>query len=157
LVAAGISASLYRFGPSREEARWRWITPGSLFAGVTWLLLTLAFSFYVSNFTDYQASYGSLGAVVALLTWLYFSAYAFVFGAELNSEIEHQTVEDSTTGEPEPMGQRGAWAADHVAVTDEVEDRPEEAREGEKLTAAAPQVAEEKSDAPKAGTTGIAR
>ena len=142
-VAAGIAATLYRFGPSREDARWRWITPGSLFAAVTWLLLTAAFGFYVSNFTDYQASYGSLGAVVALLTWMYLSAYAFVFGAELNSEIEHQTARDSTTGAPEPIGRRGAWAADNVATSDKVEDRPEEAREGEKLTGAAPSLADE--------------
>ena len=142
-VAATIAGILYRFGPSREEARWQWITPGSLFAAATWLLLTVAFSFYVANLTNYEASYGSLGAVVALLTWLFLSAYAFIFGAELNSEIEHQTDIDSTTGAPEPMGRRGAWAADNVADGDEVEDRPEETREGEKLTRSQPQVAEE--------------
>jgi membrane protein len=143
LVAAGLAASLYRFGPSRERAQWQWITPGSLFAAVTWLVLTAAFGFWVSNFTDYGASYGSLGAVVALLTWMYLSAYAFLFGAELNSEIEHQTAKDSTTGAPEPMGKRGAWAADNVATSDKVEDRPEEAREGEKLTQASPSLADE--------------
>jgi membrane protein len=143
LVATGIAATLYRFGPSREDAKWTWITPGSFFAAVTWLLLTMAFGFYVAHFTNYRASYGSLGAVVALLTWLYLSAYAFVFGAELNSEIEHQTAEDSTTGRPEPMGERGAWAADNVATDDKVQDRPEEQREGEKLTEAAPQIADE--------------
>ena len=84
------------------------------------------------------------GQVVALLTWMYLSAYAFVFGAELNSEIEHQTAIDSTTGLPEPMGKRGAWAADNVATDSEVQDRPEEQREGERLTQAAPKVAEEK-------------
>ena len=146
LVAAAIAATLYRFGPSREDARWRWITPGSIFAAVTWLLLTLAFGFYVSNFTNYSASYGSLGAVVALLSWMYLSAYAFVFGAELNSEIEHQTAKDSTTGAPEPLGERGAWAADNVATDDKVQDRPEEAREGDKLTQAAPELADEEND-----------
>jgi membrane protein len=144
LVAAAIAASLYRFGPAREDARWKWITPGSLFAAVTWLLLTAVFGIYVASFTNYSASYGSLAAVVALLTWMYLSAYAFMFGAELNSEIEHQTAKDSTTGAPEPMGERGAWAADNVATDDTVQDRPEEAREGEKLTQAAPKVAEEK-------------
>ena len=143
LVATGVAAILYRFGPSREDAQWRWITPGSLFAAITWLLLTVGFSFYVANFTNYEASYGALGAVVALLTWLYLSAYAFIFGAELNSEIEHQTARDSTTGHPEPLGQRGAWAADNVATDDKVEDRPEEQREGEKLTAAAPEISDE--------------
>jgi membrane protein len=106
LIGALIASILYRFGPSRERARWKWITPGSLFVAVMWLLLTVAFGFYVSHFTNYHASYGSLGAVVALLTWLYLSAYAFVIGAELNGEIEHQTACDSTTGRPRPLGRR---------------------------------------------------
>jgi len=144
VVAAGIASTLYRFGPSREDARWKWITPGSSFAASTWLMLTWAFGIYVSRFTNYNATYGSLGAVVALLTWLYLSAYAFLVGAELNSEIEHQTATDSTTGQPRPMGKRGAWAADNVATDDKVQDRPEEQREGEKLTQAAPKVADEK-------------
>jgi membrane protein len=144
VLAALVASVLYRFGPSRENAQWQWITPGSAFAAVAWLLLTLAFGLYVSHFTNYSASYGSLGAVVALLTWMYFSAYAFVVGAELNSEIEHQTAKDSTTGSPEPLGERGAWAADNVATDDTVQDRPEEQREGEKLTQAAPKVAKEK-------------
>jgi membrane protein len=143
-LTAAVAATLYRFGPSREDARWEWITPGSLFASITWLLLTVAFGFYVAHLTNYQASYGSLGAVVALLTWMYLSAYAFVVGAELNSEIEHQTAKDSTTGSPLRMGERGAWAADNVATDDKIQDRPEEQREGEKLTQAAPKVAEEK-------------
>ena len=148
LVAAAVAATLYRFGPSREDAKWKWITPGSAFTAISWLILTLLFGFYVSNLTNYSATYGSLGAVVALLTWLYLSAYAFVFGAELNSEIEHQTAKDSTTGSPKPMGQRGAWAADNVATDDKVQDRPEETREGEKLTQASPQVAEEDRSLP---------
>jgi len=144
VVAAGIASILYRFGPSREDARWKWITPGSTFAAVTWLLLTWAFGIYVGRFTNYHATYGSLGAVVALLTWMYLSSYAFIVGAELNSEIEHQTAVDSTTGSPRIMGERGAWAADNVATDDTVQDRPEENREGEKLTRAAPKFAEEK-------------
>jgi membrane protein len=143
LLVAAISAGvLYRFGPSRENAKWRWITPGSLFAAAMWLLLTSLFGFYVTSLTDYSATYGSLGAVVALLTWLYLSAYAFVFGAELNSEIEHQTAKDSTTGEPKPLGDRGAWAADNVASDAEVQDRPEEVREGERLTGASASIAD---------------
>ena len=144
LIAAGIASTLYRFGPSREDARWKWITPGSAFAAVTWLLLTWAFGIYVGKFTNYHATYGSLGAVVALLSWMYLSAYTFMVGAELNSEIEHQTAIDSTTGSPRPLGTRGAWAADNVATDDQVQDRPEEQREGEKLTQAAPKVADEK-------------
>ena len=142
-LAALVASILYRVGPSREHAKWKWITPGSLVAALAWLLLTVAFGFYVSHFTNYHASYGSLGAVVALLSWMYLSAYAFVFGAELNSEIEHQTARDSTTGSPEPLGMRGAWAADNVATDDTVQDRPEKQREGDQLTRAAPKVAKE--------------
>ena len=143
-ITAAVAATLYRYGPSREDAKWEWITPGSLFAAITWLLLTVAFGFYVGHLTNYRASYGELAAVVAMLTWMYFSAYAFVIGAELNSEIEHQTAKDSTTGHPEPMGERGAWGADNVATDDEIQDRPEEKREGEKLTTGAPKVADER-------------
>ena len=144
LIAAAVASVLYRFGPSREEAKWKWITPGSLFAALTWLVLTWAFGIYVGHFTNYHATYGSLGAVVALLTWMYLSAYAFIVGAELNSEIEHQTAKDSTTGTPKPLGDRGAWAADNVASDDQVQDRPEEQREGAKITQAAPKVAQER-------------
>ena len=118
-VAAGVAATLYRYGPSREKARWEWLTPGSVFTALTWLGLTAAFSFYVTRVTDYNATYGSIAAIVMLLTWLYLSAYVFLFGAELNSELEHQTCQDSTTGKPQELGDRGAWAADHVAgITD---------------------------------------
>lgn len=115
LVAAGVAATLYRYGPSREDARWQWLTPGSIFSAVIWLGLSGLFSFYVTKVTDYNATYGSIAAIVMLLTWLYLSAYVFLFGAELNAELEHQTARDSTTGHPERLGQRGAWAADHVA------------------------------------------
>ena len=126
-VAAAIAATLYRYAPSRENARWEWITPGSLFTAVTWVLLTLGFGYYVTSLADYNATYGSLGAVIALLTWMYLSAYVFVIGAELNSEIEHQTAMDSTTGAPRPMGQRGAWSADHVARGQDPEEQVREA------------------------------
>ena len=142
LVATAIVATLYRFGPSRENARWKWITPGSVFTAVTWLLLTILFGLWVSTVSNYSATYGSLGATMGLLTWMYLSAYVFILGAELNGEIEHQTAKDSTTGHPRPLGKRGAWAADNVALDDTVQDRPEEAREGEKLTAASPTVAD---------------
>jgi membrane protein len=118
LAASAVAATLYRFAPSREDAQWRWITPGSVFAAITWLLLTLAFTFYVTSVTDYNVTYGSLGTMIVLLSWIYLSAYALIFGAELNSEIEHQTAKDSTTGKPQPLGKRGAWAADHVAGDD---------------------------------------
>ena len=112
---AAAAATLYRYGPSREKARWTWITPGSLFAAFCWLLLTLGFGIYVAKFGNYNATYGSLGAVVVMLTWLYLSSYVLLFGAELNSELEHQTAADTTDGAAKPVGGRGAWAADHVA------------------------------------------
>jgi len=139
IAAAAVAATLYRFAPSREEAQWKWITPGSLFAATTWLLLTLLFSFWVTRVTDYDATYGSLGTIIILLTWIYLSAYALIFGAELNSEIEHQTAKDSTTGPPEPMGKRGAWAADHVAGDDEPDRR------------SAPSIADATPEAPNTG------
>lgn len=115
-LAAGAAATLlYRYGPSRRKACWRWVTPGSVLFAVAWVLLTLGFGFYVANFGNYGATYGSLGAVVVFLTWMYLSAYALLFGAELNSELEHQTARDTTPGPEKPLGARGAWAADNVA------------------------------------------
>lgn len=117
LGAAGAAgaASLYRWGPSRDSAKWVWLTPGSLLTAVLWLLLTIGFGIYVSKFGNYNATYGSLATVVVLLTWLYLSAYVLLFGAELNSELEHQTAADTTVGADKPLGERGAWSADHVA------------------------------------------
>jgi membrane protein len=115
LAAAACAATLYRWGPSREHARWRWITPGSALSAVMWVILSAIFGFYAARIGNFGATYGSLGAIAGFLTWLYLSAYAFLFGAELNCELEHQTAKDSTTGPPERMGERGAWAADHVA------------------------------------------
>nr|WP_277923425.1 YhjD/YihY/BrkB family envelope integrity protein [Sphingomonas sp. TREG-RG-20F-R18-01] len=117
LAGAGAAATLYRYGPSRERARWVWLTPGSLFAALMWLVLTIGFGIYVAQFGNYNATYGSLGTVVVTLTWLYLSSYILLFGAELNSEIEHQTARD-TTRQSAPLGDRGAWAADHVADDD---------------------------------------
>lgn len=115
LAAAGAAATLYRYGPSRDKAQWIWLTPGSLLFAISWVILTLAFGYYIARFGSYGATYGSLSAVVVLLTWLYLSSYALLFGGELNSELEHQTARDTTKGPERPLGQRGAWAADHVA------------------------------------------
>jgi membrane protein len=111
-------AVLYRFGPARQEAKWRWITPGSLLAAVLWLVASLLFSFYVGNFGSYDATYGSLGAVVVVLMWFYISAFVVALGAELNAELELQTRRDTTTGPERPMGRRGAYVADHVAAVE---------------------------------------
>jgi membrane protein len=109
-------AFLYRFAPSRADAKWRWVTPGSLLAAALWLAASLAFSFYVSNFGSYDTYYGTLGGVVVALLWFYISAYAVILGAELNAELELQTRRDTTTDPVRPMGKRGAFVADHVAA-----------------------------------------
>jgi membrane protein len=105
-------AVLYRFGPSRRQAKWRWLSVGSLFATVAWLGGSLLFSWYLSNFADYDAAYGSLGAAIGLMMWLWLSVIVILVGAELNSEIEHQTARDTTTGRAKPLGARGAVMAD---------------------------------------------
>lgn len=112
--AAG-AATLYRYGPSRDEARWVWLTPGSIGASILWLALTLGFGFYVAKFGNYSATYGSLGTVVVMLTWLYLSSYVLLLGAELNSELEQQTERDTTVGPEQAMGARRAKAADTIA------------------------------------------
>jgi membrane protein len=116
-VVLGLSV-LYRFGPDRRGARWRWITPGSALAAVLWLLASALFSFYVGHFASYDVTYGSLGAVVIVLMWFYISAFVVMLGAELNAELELQTRHDTTTGPAKPMGRRGAYVADHVAMAE---------------------------------------
>ena len=115
-AAAAAAATLYRYAPNRDEAKWTWLTPGSVLATVLWLLVTLGFGFYVANFGSYDATYGSLGAAIVLLTWLYLSAYILLLGAEFNCELERQTARDTTKGPEKAMGQRGAYAADTVAA-----------------------------------------
>jgi membrane protein len=115
VIAAGGVAAAYRYAPDRDVAKWKWLTPGSAFAAIGWGLLTAGFGVYVANFGNYNATYGSLGAVIVLLTWMYLSALILLLGAELNSELEHQTARDTTAGPDRPMGERGAEMADHVA------------------------------------------
>ena len=107
-------AVLYRFGPSRKEAKWRWLTPGALVAAFFWLAASALLSWYFANFADYDAAYGTLGGLMALLMWMWLSAIVILVGAELNAEIEHQTAKDTTQGAPKPLGARGATMADTV-------------------------------------------
>lgn len=115
VLLCGLSL-LYRYGPCRQRPQWRWVTPGSLVATVLWMAASALFSLYVGRFATYDASYGPLGAVVAMMMWFYVTAYAVLLGAELNSELELQTAVDSTDGPPRPLGSRGAYVADHIAV-----------------------------------------
>jgi membrane protein len=107
-------AVLYRYGPSRRSARWQWLTTGSVFATVTWLLGSALLSFYLSNYANYDATYGSLGAAIGLMVWMWMSTIVVLLGAELNAEIEHQTAADTTAGGDQPIGERGARVADTV-------------------------------------------
>lgn len=113
LFAFALSVA-YRYAASRDKPRWHWVSWGASAATVLWLLGSAAFSFYLSRFGDYEGTYGSLGAIVAFLMWLFLTSYVILLGAELDAEMERQTVRD-TTDEPEkPLGQRGAHAADTV-------------------------------------------
>jgi membrane protein len=109
-------AVLYRYGPDRRVARWQWVSVGSVFAAVTWIAASYLFSWYLASFANYNATYGSLGAVIGLMMWLWISITVVLLGAELNAEIEHQTARDSTVGRDKPMGERGAVMADTVGA-----------------------------------------
>jgi membrane protein len=114
-VCAVIGVSvLYRYGPSREQAQWKWISWGAVIATSIWLVGSFLFSFYVSNLGNYNKTYGSLGVVVILMIWFLWGAYSILLGAEINAGMEHQTVKDTTINDHRPMGERGAYVADTV-------------------------------------------
>ncbi|WP_375775965.1 YihY/virulence factor BrkB family protein [Bradyrhizobium sp. ma5] len=107
-------AVLYRYGPSRNTPRWQWLSVGAVAAAMLWLIGSALLSWYLANFGDYNATYGSLGAAIGLMTWMWMSAIIVLCGAELNSEIEHQAAIDSSEGRREPLGASGAMIADTV-------------------------------------------
>src|SRR6266550_3029795 len=113
LVAFGLTL-IYRYGPSRTEPRWQWITWGGAFAAITWLAASALFSWYAANFGTFNKTYGSLGAIVGFMMWMWLSIIVVLVGAKLNAEIEHQTVRESTAGQPKPLGRRGAKMADTI-------------------------------------------
>ncbi|MCJ8517405.1 membrane protein [Pseudorhizobium tarimense] len=114
LFVMGGIALLYRYGPSREPARAPWLSWGTAFATICWLLASIAVSYYLANFANYNATYGTLGALIGFMFWTWISVIIVIIGAELNAELEHQTAQDTTTGAEQPMGERGAYMADHV-------------------------------------------
>ena len=118
-------ASLYRFGPDRRSARWRWLGPGALLAGALWVTGTFGFSYYVQSFGNYNETFGTLAGVVVLLTWFWLSAFVLLLGAAVDAELEAQTRCDSTVGPDRPMGERGAVKADRLGEA-RGETRPEE-------------------------------
>lgn len=115
-MAAGAFGVIYRYAPCRARARWRWVSVGATLAAAFWLVGSLGFSWYLNNIAHYDVTYGSLGAVVAFMTWIWFSVMVVLLGAEINAEIEHQTALDTTSGPDKPMGERGAAMADSVGL-----------------------------------------
>ena len=113
LVMLGL-ATLYRYAPDRDKPQWRWVSPGAITATLLWIAASIGFTVYVANFNSYDKTYGSLGGVIILLTWLYLSALTVLLGAVVNAQAERQTRKDSTDGPPRELGQRGARAADTV-------------------------------------------
>jgi membrane protein len=111
-------AVLYRYAPDRDDAQWRWVTPGALVGMGLWVVASLAFQFYTANFGSYQETYGALAAVVILLLWLLITALCVLIGAHVNAEMEAQTGRDTTVNAEQPMGQRGAYKADNLGEID---------------------------------------
>ena len=105
-------AVLYRVAPDRDAPKMRWTSVGAGIATVLWILASVGLSLYVSNFSNYAATYGALAGIVILLLWLFITSYAILLGAEINAESEQQTIADTTKGDPEPLGQRNAVKAD---------------------------------------------
>jgi len=116
VLAAVALAAIYRYGPSRTEARWQWLSVGSAAAAIGWLITSVLFSWYIAHFGAYNATYGSLGAAVGMMMWMWISAIVILLGGELNAEIEHQTAKDSTVGSEKPLGERGAVMADTIGA-----------------------------------------
>jgi membrane protein len=113
LLVVGL-AVVYRFAPDRDAAKWRWVSWGSAIAALLWVLGSVLFALYVRNSGSYNETYGALGGVVILLMWFYLSGFVVILGAEINSEMEHQTRRDTTKGPQRPLGERGAYVADTV-------------------------------------------
>lgn len=114
---------IYRYGPSRQPARLRWLNWGAVLTTVAWLVMSIGFSFYLSHFADYNATYGALGTLIGLLMWIWLSVAILIVGAELNAELEHQTAMDTTTGPSRQMGARGAFVADTLGQLSADRDR----------------------------------
>ena len=109
LIALGIALLNY-FGPDAEQD-WEWITPGAVLATALWLLASIGFKVYVTRFSDYNATYGSLGGVIVLMLWLYITGIAILTGAEMNAEIEHASPYGKDPGEKVPGEKKKLGAA----------------------------------------------
>jgi membrane protein len=107
-------AVLYRVAPDRDAPKMRWVSVGAGIATLLWIIASIGFSLYVSNFSSYAKTYGALAGIVILLLWLFITSYAILLGAEINAESEQQTIADTTKGPAQPVGQRDAVKADSV-------------------------------------------
>lgn len=110
---------MYKVGPDRENAKWKWVSAGAVIAAVLFAIVSALFSWYAKEFGNFNKTYGSMGAVIVLMTWFYLSSFVILLGAEINAELEHQTKRDTTTGPEKPLGVRGARMADTVGPTAE--------------------------------------
>jgi membrane protein len=118
-VFAGSLAVLYRVAPDRDAPRFSWVSLGAVVVTVIWAAVSVGFAVYVDNFGSYDKTYGAIAGVIVLMLWLYLTCYLVLLGAEINSEAEHQTAHDTTTGEPQPMGERDAQMADTLPESPE--------------------------------------
>ena len=115
VIAVAIAlAVLYRYAPDRDSPRFAWVSVGATVATVIWVVASVGFSLYVENFGSYSKTYGALAGVAILMLWLWITAFIVLLGAEINAEAEQQTVADTTVGEPQPLGERGAVKADNL-------------------------------------------
>jgi membrane protein len=114
VFAMGMVALIYRYGPDREEPRWKWASPGVIAATILWVVGSGLFSLYVYHFDSYNKTYGSLGALLVLLTWLWLSVFVVLFGAEINGEVERRTKHDITVDPALPIGRPRAEDADRA-------------------------------------------
>ncbi|KQT85898.1 YihY/virulence factor BrkB family protein [Aurantimonas sp. Leaf443] len=130
LVVTGSIAMIYRYGPSRNRARWIWVMFGAVLTSTIWLAASIGFSWYLQNFANYNATYGSLGAVIGFMMWVWISSTIFIVGAEINAEMEHQTALDTTNLPPKPIGQRGARVADTIGKSSRRVAQPDAEKKG---------------------------
>jgi membrane protein len=98
LVVLGLTM-LYRYGPSLSHSQWTWLFPGNVLAAVSWLIVSAMFSWYIGHFGNYDATYGSLGAAIGMMTWMWISMIVILLGAELNAEIQLKTSAASPTSQ----------------------------------------------------------
>ena len=97
-------AVIYRYAPSRSHPDWKWITWGSGIAALLWMVGSVIFSYYVSHFGSYDATYGALGSVVVLLLWFWVSATVLLIGAEIDAEVDARATKTGSPTAPLPAG-----------------------------------------------------